>query len=865
MKKLQHICISLLGIYLVCVLPFLGVKSFAATSDIVQIDIGDATVPIRNSNSMTDGGKGVLDNGDALYYGVSLLSPHFQVYKYTHSTGNTEIVSVSSSGEFGNNDSFDLAYTPDGRYIAFYSYASNFDASDTNDNADVFVRDTQLGTTTRVSVATDGTEGDALSTFPIISANGRYVAFESSATNLVAGDTNLTDDIFVRDLQENTTARVSISNEGSEATSESHVPSISADGRYITFHSFSGNLVAGDTNNVNDVFVRDTQLNTTSRMSVVTGGAEANSDSYTSSISPNGRYVTFYSLASNLFDNDLTLDSNDIFIHDTQTGTTTHMSDIYTTYAFSSSPDEFSQYRNNVSTDGRYVAFSSGSINLVTNDTNNRPDIFVRDTELNTTTRVSVSSLGVQGNESSIMPSISADGRYVAFISNATNLVAGDTSGIQDAFVHDTQTGTTTRVSVATDGTESDDTTLVLCISADGRYVAFSSASSILVADDINGEFDIFVRDLQENTTTRVSVKNDGSEIGASSGNPVISADGRYVVFETFGDVVPDIDTNGQQDVFVRDTQLGTTTLVSYNSAGTGAGNGEATFPSISDDGRYISFDSNSSNLVTGDINDQADVFMRDMQTGTTSLVSIASDGIQTVGSTFGSSLSSDGRYVSFSSDAPGLVANDTNENYDVFVRDMQDGSIVRVPSGITESESTGSTIYPTISPDGSKVAFVTEDPINIENRPVDLVKNYFMATLPVATPETTPTTTSNSAGGILTELPPNKIVPNTEQPKNQNEVPVTNTAPVPAFVFVKNTRIGSRNVEVLELQKFLNKNGFIVSTEGLGSAGYETKYFGKATKKALINYQKANKLKADGTMNAKTIKFINKFNKQNL
>ncbi len=369
---------------------------------------------------------------------------------------------------------------------------------------------------------------------------------------------------------------------------------------------------------------------------------------------------------------------------------------------------------------------------------------------------------------------------------------------------------------------------------------------------------------MQENTTTRVSVKNDGTEIANASYNPSLSADGRYIAFDTYeNSVSDDVDLNLQQDVYVRDTQLGTTKLVTPNSTDTGTGNSESSFPVMSDDGRYIAFQSSSSDMVVGDANELQDIFVRDMQTNTTTIVSVAADGTQANDNVYGTSISADGKYVAFTSNAGSLGSDGA---YDVFVKNIQDNSIVRVPTSLTNQATEGNSFFATLSPDGSKVAFVSEEQLTIENRPVDITKNYFMATLPVSTPETTPTTTSsNSAGGILTTLPPSNVLPNVEQPKNQNEVPATPTAPMPAFVFVKNTHIGSRNVEVLELQKFLNKNGFIVSTVGWGSVGYETKYFGKATKKALINYQKANKLKADGTMNAKTIKFINKFNKQNL
>jgi len=375
--------------------------------------------------------------------------------------------------------------------VAFQSFASNLVDGDTNGVWDVFVRDTQTNTTMRVSVDSNGAQGNNDSWAQSISADGRYVAFQSSASNLVDGDTNGAPDIFLRDTQMNTTTRISLDSTGVQGNDLSEYTSISADGRYVAFESFASNLVSGDTNGGTDIFVRDTLTNTTRRVSVSSSGAEGSGAEYPS-ISADGRYVAFWSYASNLVSGD-TNGTTDIFMRDTQTNTTTRVSVSSSGMEGNSYSDEFAS----ISGDGRYVAFESYASNLVNGDTNGTWDIFVRDTQTSTTTRISVDSSGVEGNGLSMYPSISADGRYVAFSSEASNLASVDTNGWLDVFVRDTQTNTTTRVSLdsrCAQGNEKSGGRSF--ISADGRYVAFESSASNLVSDDTNGMIDIFVHEM---------------------------------------------------------------------------------------------------------------------------------------------------------------------------------------------------------------------------------------------------------------------------------------------------------------------------------------------------------------------------------
>jgi archaellum component FlaF (FlaF/FlaG flagellin family) len=404
--------------------------------------------------------------------------------------GITQRVSVSTGGEEGGLSSEDSAISANGRYVAFTSWATNLVSGDTNGELDVFVRDRLAGTTERVSVSSSGAEGNGRSEDPSISADGTYVAFSSYATNLVAGDTNNYSDVFVHNRQTGTTERVSVSTGGGQSSDQSLDPAISADGRYVAFDSTATDLVPGDTNTWRDVFVHDREAGTTERVSVSSGGGQGNSDSYDPSISADGRYVAFQSWTSNLVPGD-TNGRFDVFVRDRQTATTERVSVATSGEQGNDHSDGWS-----ISADGRYVAFSSFATDLVAGDTNNYCDIFLRDRQAGTTERVSVSTGSGEGNDNSWFASVSADGRYVAFDSEATNLVPGDANGSRDTFVRDRQAGTTERVSVSTGGSQANSSSwLPSCISADGRYVAFGSWASNLVPGDTNGTRDVFVRD----------------------------------------------------------------------------------------------------------------------------------------------------------------------------------------------------------------------------------------------------------------------------------------------------------------------------------------------------------------------------------
>jgi Tol biopolymer transport system component len=316
--------------------------------------------------------------------------------------------------------------------VAFQSAANNLVAGDTNFDVDTFVYDQATGATTRVSVGPGGAQADLGSSEPAISADGRSVAFTSRATGLVAGDTNDAQDIFVYDLTTATTTRVSVGAGGTQADQSSDQPAISADGRWVAFTSLAGNLVTDDTNHAGDTFVHDRLTGETTRVSVGPGGVQGNDWSYWwPAISADGRRVAFQSKASNLVAGD-TNDREDVFVHDRQTATTTRVN----IGPGNAQAESFSEFVA-ISADGRRVAFQSMAANLVQGDVNGFVDVFVHDLQTGTLSRVSVGPLGVDGNSASALPALSADGRWVAFVSGASNLVTGDTNGYDDVFVRD--------------------------------------------------------------------------------------------------------------------------------------------------------------------------------------------------------------------------------------------------------------------------------------------------------------------------------------------------------------------------------------------------------------------------------------------
>lgn len=416
------------------------------------------------------------------------------------------------------------------------------------------------------------------------------------------------------------------------------------------------------------------------RASVATDGAEANGSSSGASLSTDGRFVAFASDASDLVSNDIN-GVADIFLHDHLTGWTRRVS--VNSNGKQSTRASFAPL--SVSDDGRYVAFSSLERKLVADDNNVAMDVFVHDTQTGTTERISVDSLGIEGNADSFAPCISGDGRFVVFESVASNLVANDLNGAADVFLHDRDNGTTERVSIDAFGVEGNGDSMSASVSEDGRYVCFESSADNLVANDTNAASDIFVYDRQLLAPVRVSVDSAGTEANGASTNPAMSADGNSFAYTSDATNLTTVPLKAPANVYFHDRASGATQLVSIASWGTAA-NKSSFDPSISDTGLFVAFSSRATNLDSPNTGGW-EIFTHNTSTGLTKVLS-RNDTAAGNGHSEHAAISGDGGFVVFETAASNLVPNDTNGVVDIilsnrFDNDPTDSIVLSAPSTV--------------------------------------------------------------------------------------------------------------------------------------------------------------------------------------
>lgn len=429
-------------------------------------------------------------------------------------------------------------------------------------------------------------------------SSGYYVTWDADAIKDTAGNAaaavndtttfNFTTPVATSALPDLAIKLVSTSSTGVIGNGYSFSPSVSADGRYVSFDSLAINLVSGDTNDyLNSVYIKDTQTGEVKLVSANSAGVIVNSKTYNRSISDDGRYVAFVT------------ENSSIYIKDTQTEELQLLS-VGSTGIIGENPT--------FSSDGRYIAFESTASNIVSGDTNGQSDVFIKDTQTGIIQLVSKSSAGAVGNSGSYNPSISVDGKYITFSSDASNLVNGDTNMDKDIFIKDTQTGEIKLLSESSARVIGNYDSSKPSISSDGKYVAFTSGAGNLLIED-SPYHDIFIKDTQTGAIKLVSASSAGVGGNYDSYSPSISADGRYVAFESKASNLVSGDTTQTSDIFIKDTQTGAIQLASVSSGGA-IGNGQSYAPSISTDGKYITFYSYASNLVSGDTNDSPDIFI---------------------------------------------------------------------------------------------------------------------------------------------------------------------------------------------------------------------------------------------------------------
>ena len=686
------------------------IRRVSAANNGTVVQDGDSYNPV-----ISDNGQYVSFLSDATNL-TSLLADNSgnnqpDVFQWDGSASNNAVTLVSrnrsrsGSGDKGVSTGFSMSR--DGNYVAFSSNAINLvlAGSDPNGSTEDVFRWSRVGDTmTLISNSLSIGGANDASITPVISRDGSRIAFVSGATNLIADgiDSNSTQDIFLWDSASLTANKISLISFNSSRTNSSNNlggpfassgslnPVISEDGKYVAFTSYSTDLVnATDTNSKQDVFVRQIDALTTFLVSGDTAGIYGNNVSSDPAISRDGKRISFASSASNLVAND-TNGKRDVFVRDLTASTTSLVSRNASAIGNNDSPADdpanLSVFTSVISADGAFVAFTSQASNLVDRDGNSAADVFIAQLPTVALPNGAISLVSRRSTDPSLIPktgsedstlttgnSVSADGRYVVYTSKAPELASNDSNGAQDVFIRDNQTKTITLISRNPARVSGNGNSFNPVISRDGQFVVFVSDASDLASGDTNGASDLFLWERsQPNTLNLISKVNGGTTSGNfASINPIISGNGQYVVFTSLATNLVSGDGNAKQDVFVWERSTKTITLVSHANGSANSSNGTSENASISDDGRLITFTSDSTNLATGATTGQKQIFLWDRQTTGISLISQDSGGAIANAASNDAAVSGDGRYVAFTSSATNLFGTDNNAAQDVFIRDL--------------------------------------------------------------------------------------------------------------------------------------------------------------------------------------------------
>ena len=703
----------------------------------------------------------------------------------------TMLVSVNTNSVSGNGNSHSSVMTPDGRFVAFASEANDLVPSDTNGITDVFLRDLQAGTTALISEGAQADNSipyypwSSISDSPVITPDGRYVAFFSSATNLIPG-VNTAGEVYVRDtvadtmLWASTNARSLFQSIYGTANELSCNESISTNGQFVAFEACLNNSYQ-TVNNINGIILRNNLL--TGQTDIIYTNAyvpptATHADFNLLSMTPDGRFVAFVA-------NDAANDGNSVVnLWDADTETNTPISvDRITGLPVIGFCNALI-----INSTGQYLAFLCSGTNLTTNAVVST-NLYLRDLQAGNTYLIDVGTNGNGvGLDASSTFSMADDGGMVAFDSSSANLVSGDLNRNNDVFAYNLSAGTTELISKPAYPSESPNglnEIFSTCISTNGRYVAFASDANNLTANDTNIFRDVYVSDLLLGSNILVSVGTNGYAANGVSTQPSISGDGHFVAFASYAVNLVTGETNKVEHVFRRDLVARTNALVSASTNGS-FGNNNSYSPIISSDGRYVLFHSLAQNLATGIPTSIENLFLRDMQSRTNNALttngvvsasmtpdgqSVAFIGVNKVGSVTNLyvwnapsaklsytnlsippaltnvSISADGRWIAYTTrtslEAYDLIGEsnyligtalldsrsgmqfdgsdrylvfatksklapaDTNGTYDVYVHDFQLGANLLVSLSFNSTNAANGPSYlPVISPDGRYVAY---------------------------------------------------------------------------------------------------------------------------------------------------------------
>ncbi|HZR18651.1 MAG TPA: hypothetical protein VFE51_15265 [Verrucomicrobiae bacterium] len=617
----------------------------------------------------------------------------------------TVLVSVNLQGNGpGNGDSTPSAISADGRFALLESSASNLVPDDTNSAPDVFLRDLATSKTILVSVNTNGNAANGASRSAVMTPDGRYVAFVSEASDIAPRDTNGIADIFVRDMVSGTTILASPGATSTKSPSEisaSDSPLITPDGRFLAFYSTATNLVPGILTSPSEIYVRDLLQNTT--ICASSGAHSAFPPQpilklhfLSHAISFDGQFVAYEAVPTwPLF---VPGPSPIVFRYNVQTG----ILDLINTNSVAPFPPYESVHTLDMTPDGRFVAFVANS----TNSAKQGDSVYVWDVETGISTLASGNLDGqVPTNSICMWPALDPSGTFVTFVSTGANLVTNSLNGEFHVYLRNLLSDSTILLDVDSNGVGSGVSPgTIPQLSADARTAVFECPDGTLFSTDRNHALDIVARDVVDGSTELVSSANSSFPAITPNGHTSftgssLSSDGLYVAFVSGADNLVANDTNGCADVFVRDLAVGTNILASSGTNGVAA-DASSSEPCMDGSGRYVAFTSAADNLVSNDSNHTFDVFVRDLALGTTALGSVSSNGVSSGnGPSMSPLLSRNGRFLLFKSIATD-VAPGTVKYYglaNLFLRDLE--------RGVTYALTKSSVSYSAMTPDGRYIA----------------------------------------------------------------------------------------------------------------------------------------------------------------
>ncbi|MBX7134759.1 MAG: hypothetical protein K1X67_18990 [Fimbriimonadaceae bacterium] len=593
--------------------------------------------------------------------GSGSVSVNPQVYLYSRVFDVFAHISRSAGGANANGPCEDPDVNYTGQYVVFESDATNLTGGDNGAFTDVFLRDVVNAATHRMSLDTGGSNPNGHCTNAKISGDGSRAVFVSTATDLNAADTNVRRDIYTYTRSSSAVNLVSTDQSGTVGDSYSYHPGINTDGTKIAFITAASNFGSGDNNGLEDTYRRNLSNGNYRRLSslnITDCLAQENP-----ALDIDGGFYVHDTNA--LSDNN---NAPDIFLK--TFGDTTIIYSVSTSYLY----DGIARHPA-VSFDGSIVAFQSTSTNLFgVNDTNGAEDVYVQ--QINPVQQYAASRRFLNlGNADSTKVDLSDDGQYFFFESMATNLSPVDTNGTSDIFVADSN-GVLAIVSASSAGVLGNDGSYDVSCSRDGRYVAFSSDATNLVPGDTNGKRDVFVRDLQTLTTTRISVSSLGVQANGDSGNPDFARCAPIVVFDSLASNISPGDGNGERDIFLHNLDTGQTIRVSQRLNGEDA-NGDSRLPTCSDDGTVIGYETQATNLFGSDSNGVVkDVIVTSLRTFTHQRASISLAGIQANNSSTNATVSPDGSRVAFATNATNLHPQDTSSFLTLMVKELATGEV---------------------------------------------------------------------------------------------------------------------------------------------------------------------------------------------